>query len=41
MAKLSRYGPDILTELFDENSNVNRADQGLVNVVYAISRQTD
>ena len=28
MAKLSRYGPDILTELFDENSNVNRADQG-------------
>lgn len=28
MAKLSRYGPDILTELFDENSNVNRVDQG-------------
>lgn len=28
MAKLSRYGPDILTELFDENSNVNRVGQG-------------
>ena len=28
MAKLSRYDPDILTELFDENSNVNRVDQG-------------
>ena len=27
MAKLSRYDPDILTELFDENSNVNRVDQ--------------
>lgn len=28
ISKSSRYGPDILMELFNENSNVNRADQG-------------